>query len=97
MGQTAPEGAFRHLLSPISIGGLTLRNRIVLTGHGTGMGRDHRPDEQMIAYFERRAEGEVGLIMLGSQQVHPSSPGITGLLCNYDDAIIPAPPRGARG
>ncbi len=81
--------AFQRLFSPVSIGRLVLRNRIVLTGHGTGMGQDHRPDEQMIAYYERRAEGEVGLIMLGSQQVHPSSPGITGLLCNVDDDIIP--------
>ncbi len=78
-----------HLFSPIRLGRLEIRNRIVLTGHGTGMGRDFRPDDAMIAYYEERARGEVGLIMLGSQQVHPSSPGLTGLLCNYDDGIIP--------
>ncbi len=78
-----------HLFKPIRLGTLEIRNRIVLTGHGTGMGRDFRPDEQMIAYYAQRARGEVGLIMLGSQQVHPTSPGITGLLCNYDDTIIP--------
>jgi len=81
--------AFHHLLSPIKLGKVEIRNRIVLTGHGTGMPKDGRPNEQMIAYYEQRAKGEVGLIMLGSQQVHPSSPGITGLLCNYDDTIIP--------
>ena len=80
---------YRHLLSPITLGKVEIRNRVVLTGHGTGMPRDGRPNEQMIAYYEQRARGEVGLIMLGSQQVHPSSPGITGLLCNYDDTIIP--------
>ncbi len=78
-----------HLFSPILLGRLEIRNRITLTGHGTGMGRDGRPDDQMVAYYEQRARGEVGLIMLGSQQVHPTSPGITGLLCNYDDTIIP--------
>jgi 2,4-dienoyl-CoA reductase-like NADH-dependent reductase (Old Yellow Enzyme family)/thioredoxin reductase len=78
-----------HLFTPIQIGKLEIRNRIMLTGHGTGMGRDCRPDDQMVAYYEQRARGEVGLIMLGSQQVHPTSPGITGLLCNYDDTIIP--------
>ncbi|SMF34658.1 2,4-dienoyl-CoA reductase [Xaviernesmea oryzae] len=81
--------AFHHLLSPIKLGKVEIRNRVVLTGHGTGMPKDGRPNEQMIAYYEQRAKGEVGLIMLGSQQVHPSSPGITGLLCNYDDTIIP--------
>ncbi len=79
----------RHLFQPIRLGRVDIRNRIVLTGHGTGMGRDFKPDERMIAYYAQRARGEVGLIMLGSQQVHPSSPGLTGLLCNYDDSIIP--------
>lgn len=81
--------SFRHLFEPIRIGRAEIRNRIVLTGHGTGMGQDFKPNDQMIAYYARRAEGEVGLIMLGSQQVHPTSPGITNLLCNYDDGIIP--------
>ena len=80
---------FKHLFEPITIGGLEIRNRITLTGHGTGMGRDFKPDERMLAYYETRAKGGTGLIMLGSQQVHPSSPGLTGLLCNYDDTIIP--------
>jgi 2,4-dienoyl-CoA reductase-like NADH-dependent reductase (Old Yellow Enzyme family) len=81
--------AFPRLFSPIQIGRVAIANRICLTGHGTGMGRDGNPDERQIAYYAERAQGGVGLIMLGSQQVHPTSPGITGLLCNYNDAIIP--------
>ena len=81
--------ALTRLFEPIRIGTLPIRNRLVLTGHGTGMGRDGHPDARMVAYYEERARGGVGLIMLGSQQVHPTSPGITGLLCNYDDTIIP--------
>ncbi|MCA0995027.1 FAD-dependent oxidoreductase [Alloyangia pacifica] len=80
---------FPNLTAPITLGKVTLRNRVCLTGHGTGMPTDGTPNDRMIAYYEERAKGEVGLIMLGSQQVHPSSPGITGLLCNYDDGIIP--------
>lgn len=88
--------AYPHLLQPIRLGRLEIRNRLVLTGHGTGMPQDGTPNERLIAYYEERAKGEVGLIMLGSQQVHPSSPGITGLLCNYDDRIIPGLRRLAR-
>ncbi|SEQ21263.1 2,4-dienoyl-CoA reductase [Faunimonas pinastri] len=88
--------AFPHLFEPIRLGRTDIRNRIVLTGHGTGMGRDGNPDERMIAYYEQRARGEVGLIMVGSQQVHPTSPGITGLICNYDDRIIPSLSRLAK-
>lgn len=80
---------FRHLLEPITLGSTQISNRVCLTGHGTGMPTDGTPNDQLIAYYEERAKGEVGLIMLGSQQVHSSSPGITGLLCNYDDRIIP--------
>ena len=88
--------AYPNLLSPIRIGSLSIRNRVCLTGHGTGMGRDFKPDDRMVAYYGERALGEVGLIMLGSQQVHPTSPGITNLLCNYDDGIIPGLARIAR-
>ena len=80
---------FPNLFRPIRIGDIEIPNRIVLTGHGTGMGRDFKPDERLIGYYESRARGGVGLIMLGSQQVHPSSPGITNLLCNYDSSIEP--------
>lgn len=85
-----------RLLSPIQIGSVHIRNRICLTGHGTGMGRDFKPNDRQVAYYAERALGEVGLIMLGSQQVHPTSPGITNLLCNYDDGIIPGLARIAR-
>jgi 2,4-dienoyl-CoA reductase-like NADH-dependent reductase (Old Yellow Enzyme family)/thioredoxin reductase len=82
--------ALPRLFAPITLGGVALRNRIVLTGHGTGMGRDLAPDDRMVAYYAERARGGVALIMLGSQQVHPTSPGVTGLICCYDDSVIPA-------
>ncbi len=88
--------AYPNLFRPIRLGSVDIRNRICLTGHGTGMGRDFKPDDRQVAYYAERALGGVGLIMLGSQQVHPTSPGITNLLCNYDDGIIPGLARIAR-
>lgn len=90
-----PQPNFAHLFEPLEINGCRIRNRIVMTGHGTGMPTDGTPNDQMVAYYTERAKGEVGLMMLGTQQVHPSSPGITGLLCNYDDRIIPGLKRVA--
>ncbi len=89
MSSSSAAADYARLLSPARIGRLTLRNRIVLTGHGTGMGHDFKPNDQLVDYYEERAKGGVALIMLGSQQVHPTSPGITNLLCNYDDTIVP--------
>ncbi len=74
------------LWTPRTIGAVTVRNRFVLTGHGTAMVTD---GQQMVEYYAERARGGVGLIMLGTQQVHPSSPGLGHLLLNYDDSIIP--------
>jgi len=88
MSSTDPS-RFPNLFQGLSINGCPIRNRIVMTGHGTGMPTDGTPNAQTVAYYRERAKGGVGLIMLGTQQVHPSSPGITGLLCNYDDRIIP--------
>ncbi|MEI4485763.1 FAD-dependent oxidoreductase [Frigidibacter sp. MR17.14] len=87
MTETAQDPRLLH--RPLTLNGVTIRNRVAMTGHGTGMPKDGTPNEQMIAYYTARAKGEVGLILLGTQQVHPSSPGVTGLLCNYDDRIIP--------
>ena len=79
---------YPRLWSPMAIGRVTIRNRVVLTGHGTRMVKDGEATAMMRAYYGERAKGGVGLLMIGTQQVHPSSPGLGHLLCNYDDAIV---------
>ncbi|RVA16284.1 hypothetical protein EN935_37650, partial [Mesorhizobium sp. M7D.F.Ca.US.004.03.1.1] len=73
-----------------AIGNVVIRNRYVLTGHGTGMVLGGQAGNQLIDYYAERAKGGVGLIMLGTQQVHSSSPGLGHLLTNYNDSIIPS-------
>jgi len=80
---------FPLLFSPIRLGRMEVRNRIALPAHGTGLARESLPDERLINYYAERAKGGVGLIVVGSLQIHPTSPGITSLLCNYDESIIP--------
>jgi 2,4-dienoyl-CoA reductase-like NADH-dependent reductase (Old Yellow Enzyme family) len=75
--------------TPGRIGRLALRNRFVLTGHGTAMVSRGRATDQLIAYYAERAKGGVALIMLGTQQVHPTSPGLGHLIEGYDDSVIP--------
>jgi len=56
---------FPHLLSPVTIGGLTLRNRAVMGSMHTGL-EDHIWDvPKLAAYFAERARGGVGLIVTG--------------------------------
>ena len=63
------------LLSPIDVGSLTLRNRVVSTAHGSFLEyyRPGHPPDQYVAYQERRARGGAGLIILQPIHVHWSS------------------------
>ena len=55
---------FEHLNSPIRIGGLELRNRIAMAAMGVEIAdEDGHAREPIIAYYEERARGGVGLII----------------------------------
>ena len=54
--------AFPHLFSPITIGSVTIRNRILSSGHDTVMAVGGLITDQLIAYQEARARGGAGLI-----------------------------------
>jgi dimethylglycine catabolism A len=78
-----------HLFSPLMLRGVTLRNRIVNTGHNTGLSDRNRIGDRLIAYYEARARGGVGLIITGSTSVHPSSSSrLIPAVSNWDDLII---------
>lgn len=77
------------LFEPIEVGGVTLPNRIVMTGHGTGMADRHLPSEQHVAYYRERARGGVGLIGMAFPQIHPSSQNVPGEVQAFDPAVVP--------
>lgn len=55
---------FKKLFEPISIGSLTVRNRVIMAAMGTRFpAAGHRVTDQSVAYYARRAEGGVGLIV----------------------------------
>jgi 2,4-dienoyl-CoA reductase (NADPH2) len=56
---------YPHLLAPLTIGDLTLRNRVVMGSMHTGL-EDRRADlPKLAAYFAERARGGTGLIITG--------------------------------
>jgi 2,4-dienoyl-CoA reductase (NADPH2) len=56
---------YPHLLSPFELGGLTLRNRIVLAAMGSNFAaEDGGVTERLMAYYEARARGGAGLLVL---------------------------------
>jgi 2,4-dienoyl-CoA reductase-like NADH-dependent reductase (Old Yellow Enzyme family) len=60
------------LLSPVRIGSLELRNRVVSTAF-LDFWNPAADGQRYMAYQERRARGGTGLIILTAQHVHPSS------------------------
>jgi 2,4-dienoyl-CoA reductase-like NADH-dependent reductase (Old Yellow Enzyme family)/thioredoxin reductase len=70
--------ALDKVFSPLRLGSVELRNRIVSTAHQTTLVHDHRPTDDFVAYHEARARGGAGLIVLEATAVHPS-----GLLTSH--------------
>ena len=84
------EAALKHLFTPITINGMTVRNRIVVPPMDTGYGStQHEVTDQLIAYHRRRAEGGMGLIIVEYTSVDPGGRCTETQLGIYDDHLIP--------
>jgi 2,4-dienoyl-CoA reductase-like NADH-dependent reductase (Old Yellow Enzyme family) len=77
------------LFEPITLGQVEVRNRIVMTGHGTGLAENFLPSERHVAYYRERARGGAGLIGMAFPQIHPTSQDVPGEPHAYDPAIVP--------
>ena len=77
---------YEHVLSPLTIRNVELRNRVVRTAHGTGHTPGGVVSDELIAYHVARAKGGVALSIIEIAGVHPSSPGT---LIAWFDGIIP--------
>ena len=77
--------AYERVFSPIKIGNVAIKNRVMRTAHGTSMGYGDLSDD-LIAYHVARAHGGVGLSILEAASVHWSGPMT---LHAWDDSIVP--------
>jgi 2,4-dienoyl-CoA reductase-like NADH-dependent reductase (Old Yellow Enzyme family) len=77
------------LFEPITLGNVEIRNRVVMTGHGTGMAKDYLPTDQHVAYYRERAIGGAGLIGMAFPQIHPTSQDVPGEPRAWLPEIVP--------
>ncbi len=62
---------FDMMFSPMNIGTMTVKNRVVMNAAEFSLGQtDGTPTEKMICYYEARAKGGVGLIIPGICRVN---------------------------
>ncbi|MEA1958049.1 MAG: FAD-dependent oxidoreductase [Chloroflexota bacterium] len=78
-----------HLFQPFNIGGVELKNRIVMLSMDTGYGDDWYASRRDRDYLVARARGGAGLIITG--MLMPSSTGqpLPGRVSIHDDRFIP--------
>jgi 2,4-dienoyl-CoA reductase-like NADH-dependent reductase (Old Yellow Enzyme family)/thioredoxin reductase len=81
---------FARLFTPIKLGHVLVKNRIVSTPHGAAFGENGRITDRYIRYHEEKAKGGCGAVMMfGSSSIHPTSINDWGEVNNWDDSIIP--------
>ena len=82
---------YPKLLSPARIGGLELRNRVVMAAMGTNYATaDGYCSEQLMAYYEARAAGGVGLIVLEtSAALFPAGASMPNTIAFSSDEFLP--------
>lgn len=88
---------FQYLFTPLEIGPVTVRNRILITGHATAFGESNpvcgEPGfygERYACYLSERARGGAGLITFGQVNVHPTTAyELVNASIGYDRGAIP--------
>ncbi len=84
--------AYETLLSPMKIGTMTVKNRTVMTAAEVSLGQPNgKPTEKLMAYYEERAKGGVGLIIPGVTRVNDdcAASTYTQLAMSHDYHIEP--------
>ena len=79
----------KHLLSPITLRGQTLKNRIVFGAHTANMSEDGLPGERYHGYLLERAKGGAGMIVTEPVPVHRTGVLTRGNFRCQDDSIVP--------
>jgi 2,4-dienoyl-CoA reductase-like NADH-dependent reductase (Old Yellow Enzyme family) len=82
---------YEHLLAPGRIGSLELRNRILMCPMGDELSEDDGTvGERQAAYFEARAKGGAGLLLVGSISVaYPRASFSPHQVAASDDRFLP--------
>ena len=79
-----------RLFSPLTIGSVTIPNRIVSTSHQTSLVHHHLPTDELIAYHRARARGGAGLIVVEATAIHHTGLLTAHTLGGYLPEIVPA-------
>ena len=75
MTTPVPSSAYPHLLAPLDLGFIRLKNRVIMGSMHTGLEEAKNGFERLAAYYAERARGGVALIVTGG--ISPNQQGLT--------------------
>ena len=81
--------SYRYLWTPLQLGPVSTRNRIVFSAHLTNYARDGKPTAQHAAYYAARAAGGAGLIITEEHSTHPTDWPYEKLIHGFHRDVIP--------
>ena len=79
----------KKLFEPIKIGPVGLSNRVVMTAMHLNYTPMGEVSDQFINFYEARAAGGTGLIIVGGAEINDQAAGIDLMLSIKDDKYIP--------
>ena len=83
------ESRFPHLFTPVKLGPLELKNRIVFGAHTANMSHEGLPGDRHFGYYRERARGGAAMIVVEPAPVHRTAVLIRGNFLAENDAVIP--------
>ncbi len=79
---------FDKIFSSLTLGKMTLPNRICFLGHRTNFAQKGRLNDRHVTYYRRRAQGECGLIIVGELCIHPNDHPWEAMIEAYDPVVV---------
>ncbi|GJF05381.1 oxidoreductase [Pseudonocardia sp. D17] len=78
------------LFSPLQVGPLRLRNRVVFAAHLTGFAEDGLPSMRHVDHYAARAAGGAGLVITEEHTVHPGDRPYERMIRGHDPRVVDA-------
>ncbi|GEL22538.1 hypothetical protein PSU4_14920 [Pseudonocardia sulfidoxydans NBRC 16205] len=78
------------LFTPLQLGPLRLRNRVVFAAHLTGFAEDGLPSRRHVDHYAARAAGGAGLVITEEHAVHPGDRPYEQMIRGHDPRVLDA-------
>jgi 2,4-dienoyl-CoA reductase-like NADH-dependent reductase (Old Yellow Enzyme family) len=87
--ETAQGSRFPRLFSPIQLGAVTCKNRVMRVATTTNLAESGRVGDRMLAFYRNVAEGGAGIIVSEAARLHPLEGVVPHAIALFDPGVVP--------